>query len=80
LVDKIIMAEETEIIFREEQRFSLWLRVVLVFSMALTVGFSIMPLTKIPAEQWRGNIGEIILLFIVGLFLPIGIAVRGKRE
>ncbi len=75
LVDKRIMVGETEIIYREEQKFALWLRVVLVLSMALAVGLSILPLTKIPAGQWCNNIGEIVLLFTAGVILPIGIAV-----
>jgi hypothetical protein len=69
------MVGETEIIYREEQRFALWLRVVLVLSMALAAGLSILPLTKIPAGQWRGNIGEIVLLFTAGVILPIGIGI-----
>jgi hypothetical protein len=69
------MVGETEIIYREEQRFALWLRVVLVLSMALAAGLSILPLTKIPAGQWRGNIGEIVLLFTAVVILPIGIGI-----
>jgi hypothetical protein len=49
--------------------------VMLVVSMALAGGLSILPLAKMSAGQWRAEIGEIILLFAVGVFLPIGIAV-----
>jgi hypothetical protein len=69
------MVVEDEIIYREEQRFALWLRVVLVVSMVLAGGFSILPLAKMSAGQLRAEIGEIVLLFAVGVFLPIGIAV-----
>ena len=69
------MLEETDIIYREEQRFALWLRAVLVVSMALAVVLSILPLTKIPFDQLRAEVGEIILLFVVGVFFPVGIAV-----
>ena len=69
------MFEETEIIYREEQRFALWLRAVLAVSMALAVVLSILPLTQMSAGQWRAELWEIILLFVVGVFLPIGIPV-----
>lgn len=69
------MVEDTEIIYREEQRFALLLRTVVGVSMVLTVVLSILPLTQMSASQWRAEIGQIILLFAVGVFLPIGIAV-----
>lgn len=69
------MLDETEIIYREEQRFALWLRAVLVVSMAFTVVFSILPLTQISPGQWRAETGQIILLSVTGVLLPIGIAV-----
>lgn len=67
------MIEETELIFREEQRFSLWLRWLVVLSMALIVPFSIFPLTKMPSEQGPPEILPIILLIVAGVFVPIAI-------
>ena len=69
------MTEETELIYREEQRFGLWLRWLIVASMALTVPFSIFSLTKIPSKQGSSEIIPIILLTIAGIFVPIAIAV-----
>ncbi len=69
------MIGETELIYREEQRFSLWLRCLIVLSMALAVPFSIFSLTKIPYEQGSPEILSIILLTIAGIFVPIAIAV-----
>jgi len=69
------MNEETELIYREEQRFGLWLRWLIVASMALAVPFSIFSLTKIPSEQGSPEILPIILLTIAGIFVPIAIAV-----
>ena len=69
------MVGEDEIIYREKQRFALWLRVVLVVSMVLAGGLSILPLAKMSAGQLRAEMVQIILLFVVGVFLPIGIGV-----
>ena len=69
------MIEENELIYREEQRFGLWLRWLIVLSMALAVPFSIFALTKIPSEQGSSEILPIILLTIAGIFVPIAIAV-----
>jgi hypothetical protein len=70
-----IMADETETIYREEQKFWLWFRVLLVLSMVSAAGLSILSLVKIPAGQWRSNTGEIVLLLVAGVIIPIGIAV-----
>ncbi len=69
------MIEETELIFREEQRFALWLRWLVVLSMALAVPPSIFSLINIPSEQGSPEILPIILLTIAGIFVPIAIAV-----
>ena len=69
------MTGETEIIYREEQRFGLWLRWLIVASMALAVPFSIFSLTKIPSEQGSPEILPIILLTFAGIFVPIAITV-----
>jgi hypothetical protein len=68
------MTGETELIFREEQRFALWLRWLMALSMALVVLLSIFPLTKIPPEQGHPEILPIILLIVAGVFVPIAIA------
>ncbi len=69
------MIGETELIYREEQRFGLWLRWLIVASMALAVPFSIFSLTKIPSEQGSPDILPILTLIIAGIFVPIAIAV-----
>ena len=69
------MTGETELIYREEQRFGLWLRWLIVASMALAVPLSIFSLTKIHSEQGSPEILPIILLTIAGIFVPIAIAV-----
>jgi hypothetical protein len=68
------MIGETELIFREEQRFALWLRWLMALSMALVVPLSIFPLTKIPSEQGPPEILLAILLIVAGVFVPIIIA------
>jgi hypothetical protein len=68
------MIEESEIIYREEQSFGLWLRRLIVLSMFLAVPFSIFSLTKISSGQGTSEILEILTLVIAGIFLPIGVA------
>jgi hypothetical protein len=68
------MIGETELIFREEQRFALWLRWLMALSMALVMLLSILPLTKIPPEQRPPEMLPIILLIVAGVFAPIIIA------
>ncbi len=68
------MTEETELIYREEQRFGSWLRWLIVLSMALAVPFSIFSLTKIPSEQGSSEILPILTLIIVGICVPIAVA------
>ena len=69
------MTGETELIYREEQRFSLWLRWLVALSMALGLSLSIFSLTKMPPEQGPPEILPIILLIVAGIFVPIAIAV-----
>ena len=71
----LVMIGENELIYREEQRFGLWLRWLIVASMALAVPFSIFSLTQIPSEQGSPEIVPIILLVIAGVFVPIAVAV-----
>jgi len=68
------MIRETELIYREEQRFALWLRWLIVLSMVWIVPLSIFPLTKIPSEQSSPEVLPIILLIVAGVFVPIAIA------
>jgi len=68
------MIGETELIFREEQRFALWLRWLVVLSMVWIPPLSIFPLIKTPPEQAPPEILPIILLILAGVFVPIIIA------
>ena len=67
------MIGETELIYREEQRFGLWLRWLIALSMALAVPFSIFSLTKILSDQGQGDILPIILLITAGICVPIAV-------
>jgi len=69
------MIGETELIYREEQKFALWLRWLVVLSMVWIVPLSIFSLTKTPPEQGPPEILPIILLIVAGVFVPIAIAV-----
>jgi len=69
------MIGETELIYREEQKFALWLRWLVVLSMVWIVPLSIFSLTKTPPEQGPPGILPIILLIVAGVFVPIAIAV-----
>ena len=68
------MTEEIELIYREEQRFGSWLRWLIALLMALAVPFSIFSLTKIPSEQGSSDILPILTLIIVGICVPIAVA------
>ena len=68
------MIGENELIYREEQRFSSWLRWLIALSMALAVPFSIFSLTKIPSEQGSSDILPILTLIIAGICVPIAVA------
>ena len=68
------MTGENELIYREEQNFSLWLRWLIAVSMALTVLLSIFSLTKIPSEQGSADIIPILILIIAGICVPIAVA------
>lgn len=68
------MNEETELIYSEEQKFSLWLRWLIVASIFLAVPFSILALTKMPSEQGSPDMPQILTVIIAGIFVPIGVA------
>ncbi|MHC4396041.1 MAG: DUF6141 family protein [Planctomycetota bacterium] len=69
------MNKESGFIYREEQRFGLWLRRLIFVSMLLAMALSIFSLTKIPSEGEASGILSIIVVIICGTFVPIGIAV-----
>jgi len=70
------MIGETELIFREEQRFALWLRWLLALSMAFAVVLTIFSLVEIYPEQGPPpEVLPIILLAISGIFVPTAIGV-----
>jgi len=69
------MSEESGLIYREEQRFGLWLRWLIFVSMLLAVPLGIFSLTKIPSEEGAIKILPLTVLTICGIFVPIGIAV-----
>ncbi len=68
------MIGETELIYREEQRFGSWLRWLIALLMALAVPFSIFSLTKIPSEQGSSDILPILTLITAGICVPIAVA------
>lgn len=67
------MNKKEDLIFREEQRFSLWLRLPLVVLMALAVVLDYFPLREkiLPSREML----PIILVAFFGILLPIAIAV-----
>jgi hypothetical protein len=67
------MFQETDIIYREEQKFSLWLRWLVYLSMGLSVAISVFALTKESASNGSQDTWEIILGVIVGIGVPIAI-------
>jgi len=69
------MDEESGVIYREEQRFSAWLRGLLFMSIVLIIPLSIFSLAKIPSEEGGIKILPFTGLTICGLLIPIGIAV-----
>src|SRR4030042_1852226 len=68
------MLSETDIIFREEQKFGLWLRWLVYLSMGLSVAISIFALIKEFDGQSPPEIWGIVLAVIGGIVVPIVIA------
>ena len=68
------MLQETEIIFQEEQRFSLWLRWVVYLSMGFSAVITAFAMTKVPASDGSQDNWEIFLAGLVGIGVPIAIA------
>ena len=65
------MNGETAIIYREEQKFASWLRLLVYISMGLAVCISIFALKQEFAEQ---SSPEILLAIVVGIGVPIVVA------
>jgi hypothetical protein len=67
------MAEENNVIFREVQKFSLWLRLVVVFVVCLTVVIAYSRLREkiLPS----GEILPIIFVVFIAILFPTAIAV-----
>lgn len=66
--------EKTDVIFREVQRFSLWLRTVFALSMAAAVVVDCIALNSMLAEPYPPSPVNSALLVIVGIVLPIALA------
>jgi len=69
------MDEENDLIFLEMQKFSLWLQLVVVFSMTLFAVIDCFALQQMLSRQNPSEILSIILLIICKIFLQIGIAI-----
>ncbi len=68
------MQETEDIIFREEQKFGLWLRWVVYLSMGLAAGISFFALIKEFDGQSPPEIWGVVLAVIGGVVVPIVIA------
>jgi hypothetical protein len=68
------MAERSDVVFREVQRFGLWLRLVVVCAMAVAVIVESFALYATLAEPTTANLQKIIFLTAVGIGLPIALA------
>lgn len=71
----MIMTEKTDVIFQDVQRFSLWLRLLLVFSMVAVAVIECFALKSTlaapnPARSWN-----IIVLIVLGICLPTALCV-----
>ena len=67
------MQDIENVIFREEQKFGLWLRWLVYLSMGLSVVISVFALTKESAPEGSQASWEIILAVLVGIGVPIAI-------
>ncbi|MHC4412218.1 MAG: hypothetical protein ACYSW6_04475, partial [Planctomycetota bacterium] len=68
------MSGENELVYREEQRFSLWLRWLVAALVASAVPFGIFSLTKIYSGQGSPDIPQVLTVIIAGIFVPIAVA------
>ncbi|MBL7145709.1 MAG: hypothetical protein ISS76_15840 [Phycisphaerae bacterium] len=67
------MIGETELIYREEQNFALWLRLLVALSMIWVVPVSIIQLIKVFSKSGSPEILPILINVIAGIFVPIAI-------
>ncbi|MFC1795433.1 DUF6141 family protein [Planctomycetota bacterium] len=67
------MQDIENVIFREEQKFSFWLRWLVYLSMGFSVVISVFALTKESASEGPQESWEIILAVLVGIGVPIAI-------
>lgn len=65
------MLQDTDIIFREEQKFSLWLSWVVYLSMGVSVAITIFALQKDLSGQSSSEAWEIFLAGLVGIGVPL---------
>jgi hypothetical protein len=70
----MVIPEQNDAVFREEQRFSLWLRLPLAALMAVVVGLEYFALKQLAAKEGPPEMLPIILLVVAGIILPIVIA------
>jgi hypothetical protein len=68
-----MMLQENSIIYREQQKFALWLRWLVYLSMGLSVVISVFALIKASAGENSQETLEIVLGFVVGIGVPIAI-------
>jgi len=68
------MAEENDLIFREEQRFPLWLRLLLIVSMVFMVALGGFALRDAVSKQGTADVLPLILLIVTMIILPIAVA------
>ena len=68
------MLRETDIIYREEQKFALWLRWLVYISMGLAALLSVFAFKKRYAGEGSQETLEIVLAVIVGIGVPLTIA------
>ncbi|MHC4482416.1 MAG: DUF6141 family protein [Planctomycetota bacterium] len=69
------MAEENVLIFREEQRLSLWLRWPLVLLMIVAAGFAVFSLREGLSAQDSPNTASAVVVTILGIGVGIAVTV-----
>lgn len=70
-----MMAEENDLIFREEQRLSLWLRWPLVLLMIVASGFAVFALREALSAQDSPNTASAVAVIILGIGVPIAVTI-----
>jgi hypothetical protein len=70
-----MMPEESSVVFREVQRFGLWLRLGVVLAMAFAVGLDCFALWDTLSRQQKPEVVAIVLLILFGILLPIALAI-----